>query len=112
MCEALGVTRSAAQKMLDSGDVTLSGEKIAKNYKLREGDALEVTFPEERELDVEPEDIPLNVVYEDGDIIVIDKPAGMVVHPAPGHETGTLVSALMYHCRGSLSHMAHCHKRL
>ena len=103
MCEALGVTRSAAQKMLDSGDVTLSGEKIAKNYKLREGDALEVTFPEERELDVEPEDIPLNVVYEDGDIIVIDKPAGMVVHPAPGHETGTLVSALMYHCRGSLS---------
>ena len=103
MCAELGITRSASQKLLEAGAVTVGGSAIPKNYKLRDGDVLEVEFPEAREADAEPEDIPLDVVYEDEDIIVINKPAGMVVHPAPGHEHGTLVSALLWHCRGSLS---------
>ena len=98
-----GVTRSAAQKLIEDGLVTLGGAPVAKNRKLVPGDTVEVAFPEVKELEVEPEDIPLDVVYEDDDIIIINKPAGMVVHPAPGHESGTLVSALLYHCRGSLS---------
>lgn len=103
MCETCGITRSAAQKLIEDGAVTVGGKAIAKNYKIREGDELSVVFPEVRELDVAPEDIPLDVVYEDGDIVVVNKPAGMVVHPAPGHESGTLVSALLFHCGGSLS---------
>lgn len=101
--DALGITRSAAQKLTEDGSVTLDGKPVAKNYKTRENDVFTVSLPEPREIDVEPEDIPLDVVYEDGDIIVINKPAGMVVHPAPGHETGTLVSALLYHCGDTLS---------
>ncbi len=103
MCGELGITRSAAQKLLEGGAVTVSGAAVQKNYKLRAGDSLTVSFPETREPDAEPEDIPLDVVYEDADVIVVNKPAGMVVHPAPGHEHGTLVSALLWHCRGSLS---------
>ena len=103
MCAALGITRSAAQKLLDGGAVTSCGATVPKNYKLRRGDVLEVEFPEVKEPDAEPEDIPLDIVYEDDDIVVVNKPAGMVVHPAPGHEHGTLVSALLWHCRGSLS---------
>ncbi|MBQ7715540.1 MAG: RluA family pseudouridine synthase [Clostridia bacterium] len=97
------ITRSAAQKLLEDGAVTLNGVAIQKNYKLRAGDGIEVSFPEPETLDVEPEDIPLDVIYEDDDVIVINKSAGMVVHPAPGHETGTLVSALLHHCAGTLS---------
>ena len=103
MCAALGITRSAAQKLVDGGAVTSGGAAVPKNYKLRRGDVLEVEFPEVKEPDAEPEDIPLDIVYEDDDIVVVNKPAGMVVHPAPGHEHGTLVSALLWHCRGSLS---------
>lgn len=103
MCEAAGMTRSAAGRLLEAGAVTVGGRAIAKNYKLREGDVLEVELPDVKEPDAEPEDIPIDVVYEDADIIVVNKPAGMVVHPAPGHETGTLVSALLFHCKGSLS---------
>ncbi|MBQ7669814.1 MAG: RluA family pseudouridine synthase [Clostridia bacterium] len=101
--DALGITRSAAQKLLDDGKVLSDGKAVAKNYKIRANDTFTVSIPEPKELDVAPENIPLDVVYEDGDIIVINKPAGMVVHPAPGHETGTLVSALLYHCGDTLS---------
>lgn len=101
--EKLGITRSAAQKLLDGGAVLCASKAVAKNYKIRAGDTFCVTLPEPRECEVEPEDIPLDVVYEDDDVIVVNKPAGMVVHPAPGHSSGTLVSALLYHCSDSLS---------
>ena len=101
--DALGITRSAAQKLLEDGKVLSGGKTVAKNYKIRANDVFSVSIPEPKELDVEPENIPLDVVYEDADIIVINKPAGMVVHPAPGHERGTLVSALLYHCGDTLS---------
>lgn len=105
VCEKLGltVTRSAVQKLADSGALTKNGVPVQKKYKLAPGDVLILTLPEPEVLDVAPENIPLNVVYEDCDIIVINKPQGMVVHPAAGHDTGTLVSALLYHCGDSLS---------
>lgn len=100
---ASGITRSAAQKLIEDGAVTVNGETTAKNRKIAVGDKVTVTFPEAAAPDAKPEDIPLDIVYEDGDIVVVNKPAGMVVHPAPGHESGTLVSALLFHCRGTLS---------
>ncbi|MBR6808523.1 MAG: RluA family pseudouridine synthase [Clostridia bacterium] len=105
VCESLGLplTRSAVQKLAEAGALTLKGKPVKKNYKLAAGDVLILSLPEPEALDVAPENIPLDVVYEDGDIIVINKPAGMVVHPAPGHLSGTLVSALLYHCGTSLS---------
>jgi len=103
MCDACRITRSAAQKLIEDGAVTVDGRVIAKNYKIHEGDEISVLMPEERELDVEPENIPLDIVYEDSDIVVVNKPAGMVVHPAPGHQSGTLVSALLFHCGDTLS---------
>ena len=101
--EMLEITRSSAQGMIDEGLVTVNGKVQSKNYRLRENDDLEVEEQELKELSVEPENIPLDIVYEDEDIIVINKPSGMVVHPAPGNESGTLVNALLYHCKGSLS---------
>lgn len=101
--EALGVTRSCAQGMIEGGFVTVNGKVENKNYRLRENDEVEIEEQEPQELNVEAENIPLDVVFEDEDIIVINKPAGMVVHPAPGNESGTLVNALLYHCKGSLS---------
>lgn len=98
-----GLTRSAASRLLEENRVEIGSKTILKNYKIRSGDVLKVTFPDARPCEVEPEDIPLDVVFEDDDVIVVNKPAGMVVHPAPGHETGTLVSALLWHCRDSLS---------
>ncbi len=97
------LTRSAAVKLIESGNVTVNGAKSQKNYKLREGDVINVVFPEPESAEILPEDIPLDVVYEDSDIIVVNKPQGMVVHPAPGNPNGTLVNALMYHCQDSLS---------
>ena len=97
------LTRSAAQKLLESGAVTCGGKALKKNDKLTEGDVLEVDLPEVREVAIEPENIPLDIVYEDSDVIVVNKPKGLVVHPAAGHWSGTLVNALMYHCRDSLS---------
>lgn len=99
----MGITRSNAQNLIDEGNVTVNGKVESKNYKLRLGDNVEVEELEPKELDVLPENIPLNIVYEDSDIIVINKPSGMVVHPAPGNESGTLVNALLYHCGDSLS---------
>jgi 23S rRNA pseudouridine1911/1915/1917 synthase len=97
------LTRSAAQRLLEEGAVTLGGKPVKKNYKTAPGDVLEVVLPDPEAVDVLPQNIPLDVVYEDGDVIVVNKPVGMVVHPAPGHPDGTLVNALLYHCGNTLS---------
>lgn len=97
------LTRSAAARLLEEGQVTWGGKPLAKNYKLTGTETVEVALPEPQPVDVVPQDIPLDVVYEDGDVIVVDKPKGLVVHPAPGHPDGTLVNALLYHCGESLS---------
>ena len=97
------LTRSAAQKLLDTGMVTCRGRALKKSDKLTDGDELDVILPQVQEIAIEPENIPLDVVFEDDDVIVINKPKGLVVHPAAGHWSGTLVNALMYHCRDSLS---------
>ncbi|MBO5261471.1 MAG: RluA family pseudouridine synthase [Clostridia bacterium] len=101
--EQIGVTRSNAQGLIENGYVTVNGKAENKNYRLRENDEIEIEEQEPVTLNVEAENIPLDIVFEDEDIIVINKPSGMVVHPAPGNESGTLVNALLYHCKGSLS---------
>lgn len=99
-----GVTRSWLQKLIEAGSVEVEGrEKLAKNYKLRAGDVMTVELPEPETLDIVAEDIPLDIVYEDEHLLVVNKPAGMVVHPAVGNFTGTLVNAVMFHCGGQLS---------
>ncbi len=99
----LGLTRSALQKLLESGAVTIDGKAVKKNYKTRMGDEIVFDIPEPEPLEVVPEDIPLDIRYEDNDVIVLNKPKGLVVHPAPGHWNGTLVNGLIYHCQDSLS---------
>lgn len=101
--ESEGVTRSAAQKLIDADNVTVNGKFPAKNYRLRLGDEIETELPEPVSDDAVPQDIPLDIVYEDSDLLVVNKPRGMVVHPAPGNPDGTLVNALLYHCADSLS---------
>ncbi len=106
LAAATGESRNSVTRAIDEGRVTLVGsvgKAPDKKYKVRCGDVIELTEEEISEYEAQPEDIPLDVVYEDEDIIVINKPSGMVVHPAPGNETGTLVNALLHHCRGSLS---------
>ncbi len=99
-----GVSRSFAAKLCDEERVTLAdGTALNKKYKTAVGDYILIDMPEAEEAEILPEDIPLNIVYEDDDLLVINKPQGMVVHPAPGNYTGTLVNALMFHCRGNLS---------
>ncbi len=97
------ISRSALQKNIEKGNITVNGEKISKNYKLRIGDIVEAELPPPENIDIVPEDIPLDIMYEDDDLIVINKPQNMVVHPAPGHYTGTLVNALMFRCGDNLS---------
>ena len=97
------ITRSAAVRLIEEEAITVNGRAIAKNYKLRAGDAADILVPEPTPAEAQPEDIPLDVVFEDEDIIVVNKPCGMVVHPAAGNEDGTLVNALLHHCAGSLS---------
>lgn len=97
------ITRSAASSLLDSGAVSVGEKTVRKNYRVAAGDVFSVILPEAVPCEAKPENIPLDVVYEDEDVIVINKPQGMVVHPAPGHTDGTLVSALMYHCKDCLS---------
>ena len=97
------LTRTAVQSLMEKGAVTVSGKAVAKNYKCKKGDSVTVVIPEPEILSAEPEDIPLDIVYEDDELLVVNKQKGMVVHPAPGNYSGTLVNALMYHCKGRLS---------
>ena len=98
-----GLTRSQATRLIESGEVAVDGKSVSKSYKLAGGEDVAVTLPEPEPVEAVPQDIPLDVVYEDADVIVVNKPSGMVVHPAPGHPDGTLVNALLYHCAGTLS---------
>ena len=97
------LTRSAAQRLLEEGAVTLKGRPVRKQDRPAPGDVLEVCLPDPQPVEILPQDIPLDVVFEDEDVIVVNKPVGLVVHPAPGHSDGTLVNALLYHCGSSLS---------
>lgn len=98
-----GLSRSAAVKLIEEGSVTVGGAVSNKNYRMRAGDSVEVTLPEPEPMEAIPQNIPIDVVYEDDDLIVVNKPVGMVVHPAAGNPDCTLVNALLYHCGGSLS---------
>ncbi len=98
-----GLTRSQATRLIESGEIAVNGRAVSKSYKLAGGEDIAVTLPEPEPVEAVPQDIPLDVVYEDADVIVVNKPSGMVVHPAPGHPDGTLVNALLYHCAGTLS---------
>jgi len=98
-----GLTRAAAQRLLEAGLVTLHGEAVKKNRRTKAGECYEVSVPPPEDPALTPQDIPLEVVFEDEDVIVVNKPRGLVVHPAPGHPDGTLVNALLSHCSGSLS---------
>ena len=97
------LSRSQAQRLIEQGAVTCGGRPVKKNEKLQSGDTLTLTLPEVQETALEAQDIPLDVCYEDADVIVVNKPKGLVVHPAPGHPDGTLVNALLAHCGDSLS---------
>ena len=97
------MTRSAVQRLLEEGQVVCDGKQLPKNYKPNGSETLEVSLPDPEPVDVVPQDIPLDVVFEDGDVIVVNKPKGLVVHPAPGHPDGTLVNALLHYCGDSLS---------
>ena len=97
------LTRSAAARLIETGQVMVDGGTASKSARLSGGEAVEVSLPEPEAAEALPQDIPLDVAYEDEDVIVVNKPAGLVVHPAPGHPDGTLVNALLYHCGDSLS---------
>lgn len=101
--EVTELSRSAAVKLIETGEITVSGAPVSKKYAVKVGDVVEIKIPEPQPYEAVAEDIPLDIVYEDEDVIVINKPSGMVVHPAPGNYSGTLVNALLYHCRDSLS---------
>lgn len=96
-------SRSYLQKLLKEQGVMVNGKPVKANYKVQSGDEITLDLPEEKELDVKPENIPLDILYEDNDILIVNKPKGMVVHPAAGHDSGTLVNAVLYHCRENLS---------
>ena len=101
--ELTEISRSYIQKLLKEQHILVNGKAVKANYKLSHGDSIEVSVPESEQLDIVPEDIPLDILYEDDDILVVNKPKGMVVHPAPGHYSHTLVNAVMYHCGSDLS---------
>lgn len=103
VAEKCGVSRSLAAAVIESGNVRINGRTAKKRAAVKPGDEITVTLPEPSQLKAEPQDIPLDIVYEDGDLLVVNKPKGMVVHPAPGNPDGTLVNALLHHCKGSLS---------
>ncbi|MCI6053872.1 RluA family pseudouridine synthase [Dysosmobacter sp.] len=104
LAEALPeLTRSAAARLCQEGQVTAGGKPLAKNARLNGGETIAVTLPDPEPMEAVAQDIPLDVVYEDADVIVVNKPKGLVVHPAPGHPDGTLVNALLHHCGDSLS---------
>lgn len=97
------LTRSAAARLIETGQVTVDGRAASKSARLSGGETVSVTLPEPEPAEALPQEIPLDVVWEDADVIVVNKPAGLVVHPAPGHPDGTLVNALLHHCGDSLS---------
>lgn len=100
-CENL--SRSYIQKLLKDGNIIVNKLAVKANYKIASGDVIHIQIPESEPLDILPEDIPLDILYEDSDILIVNKPKGMVVHPSPGHYTHTLVNAVLYHCGGNLS---------
>lgn len=102
------LSRSFIQKMMKEDKVLVNGKPVKANYRLKTEDEICFELPEAVEPDIEPENIPLDILYEDADVLVVNKPKGMVVHPAAGHYSGTLVNALMYHCKGSLSGINGC----
>ena len=97
------ITRSMLQKLIESGNVTVNRKVISKSFKLKNNDEVVILIPEPEGLDVKSENLPIEIVYEDDDLLVVNKPKGMVVHPAAGNYDGTLVNALLYHCKGRLS---------
>lgn len=96
-------SRSYYQKAIDNGFILVNGKQVKSKYQTKLGDEIVISIEPVKEIDIIPEDIPIDILYEDSDVIVVNKPKGMVVHPAPGHYSGTLVNALMYHCKDSLS---------
>lgn len=100
---ASDLTRSRIQGLISDGNITVNDKVVKANYKVREQDIIKILIPDAVPVDIPAEDISLDIVYEDDDILIVNKPKGMVVHPAPGHYTGTLVNALMYHCKDNLS---------
>lgn len=98
-----GISRAMVQSLINEGKITVNGKEIKNNYKVKPGDNIEITIDDPKESDIVAEDIPLDIVFEDDYLLVINKPQGMVVHPAPGNYSGTLVNALMHHCKGNLS---------
>lgn len=100
---AAGVTRSRAAVLVSEGHVSVNGKTVSKSCKVKKGDTVLITVSDPKEYDIVPENIPLDIVYEDEDLLVVNKPKGMVVHPAAGNYSGTLVNALMFHCGSSLS---------
>ena len=104
LCEVLPeYSRSYLQKLCKESCVTVNKKEVKANYKVSEGDTVLLTLPEPKSLDISPEDIPLDILYEDEDVLLVNKPKGMVVHPSAGHTSGTLVNALLYHCKDNLS---------
>lgn len=106
ICE--DISRSYAAKLAENGNILCGGRKLLKNYKIKGGEEIIINLPEPVILKAEPENIPIDIIYEDNDVIVVNKPQGMVVHPAPGNPKGTLVNALMYHCGAGLSEINGC----
>ena len=101
--ELTDISRSYVQKLLKEQHILVNGKPVKANYKLSQEDSIEVSVPESEPLDIVPEDIPLDIIYEDNDILVVNKPKGMVVHSAPGHYSHTLVNAVLFHCGKDLS---------
>lgn len=105
VASSAGVSRSMAQQLISDGNVVIDGKKASKSYKIIGGENIEVVLPEPKKLDNIPQELPVKIVYEDEYMLVVDKPRGMVVHPAAGNPDGTLVNALLYHCDGRLSNI-------
>ena len=103
LAEAAEISRSRAQQLIESGEVLLNGKVAKKRDTVFQGDEVTYEIPEPEEIEAIPQDLPITIVYEDDHLLVVDKPQGMVVHPAPGNPDGTLVNALLYHCKGRLS---------
>ncbi len=96
--ESKNLSRSYVQELIKEGDILVNNKRIKKSYRLELGDKIEVNLPQPEELELLPEDIPLDIIYEDDDLVIVNKQPDLVVHPAPGHQSGTLVNALLYHC--------------